>query len=139
MPVIALDAIPQVPLDFINADHLEEGRLLNALVDALRAHRAGLADAPAVEAHLEALFAHTRDHFGREDAAMLRSGFPPYPIHHGEHERVLEELAAAARHFGDTGDAARLEAYLTRDVPAWFQQHIVTMDLMTARFVASRG
>jgi len=139
MPLVALDAIPQVPLDFINQDHREEARLLNELAEALEAHRSGRTGPEPVLACFEVLFHHTQEHFGREDAAMQQSGFPPYPMHHGEHVRVLEELGEEGRAFGEGGDAARLHAYVTQAIPAWFVNHILTMDLMTARFVASRG
>jgi len=139
MPLVDLDAIPQVPLDFINHDHREEARLLNDLAEALEAHRAGRTGPEPVVTRFEALFRHTEEHFGREDEAMRRSGFPPYQVHHGEHVRVLAELAEEGRTFGETGDVARLHAYVTQAVPAWFTNHILTMDTMTARFVASRG
>ncbi len=139
MPLVDLDAIPQVPLDFINHDHREEARLLNDLADALEAHRAGRTGPEPVVAAFGVLYRHTEEHFGREDEAMRRSGFPPYPVHHGEHVRVLAELAEEGRAFGERGDAARLHAYVTQAVPAWFVNHILTMDTMTARFVASRG
>jgi len=61
MPLVDLEAIPQAPLDFVDADHREEARLLDDLAEAVTA------------------------------------------------------------------------------VPAWFVNHIMTMDLMTARLVASRG
>lgn len=138
MPLVDLDAIPQVPLDFINADHREEGRLLNDLSDALDALDAGRGDAAAVAARLAALRDHTAAHFGREDDAMRRTLFPAFPIHHAEHVRVLTELDDEARRFAETGDAARLRAWVLGDVPAWFVNHIETMDLVTARFVASR-
>jgi hemerythrin len=138
MPLVDLDAIPQVPLDFINADHREEGRLLNAFADALDALDAGRGDAAAVAARLAALRDHTAAHFGREDDAMRRTGFPAFPIHHAEHVRVLAELDDEARRYAETGDAARLRAWVLGDVPAWFVNHIETMDLVTARFVASR-
>jgi hemerythrin len=139
MALVDLDSIPQVPLDFVNHDHREEARLLNELADALEAHRAGRTGPEPVVARFEALYRHTEEHFGREDAAMQRSAFPPYPVHHGEHVRVLAELAGEGRAFAEAGDAARLHAYVTQAVPAWFQNHILTMDLMTARYVAMRG
>jgi hemerythrin len=139
MPLVDLDAIPQVPLDFINHDHREEARLLNDLAEALEAHRAGRTGPEPVLASFEALYRHTEEHFGREDEAMRQSGFPPYQVHHGEHLRVLEELAAEGRAFDEGGDVARLHGYVTRAVPAWFVNHILTMDTMTARFIASRG
>ncbi len=139
MPLVDLDAIPQVPLDFINHDHREEARLLNDLAEALEAHRAGRTGPEPVVARFQALYQHTVEHFGREDAAMQQADFPPYPVHHGEHVRVLEELAEEGRAFGVSGDVARLHAYVTQAVPAWFVNHILTMDTMTARFVAMRG
>jgi hemerythrin len=139
MPLVDLDAIPQVPLDFINQDHREEARLLNDLAEALEAHRSGRTGPEPVLSCFARLLRHTEEHFGREDQAMQRSGFPPYPVHHGEHVRVLEELAGEGRAFAEGGDAARLQAYVTQAVPAWFVNHIQTMDLMTARYVAARG
>jgi hemerythrin len=52
--------------------------------------------------------------------------------------RVLSELDDEIRRFAGTGDAARLRAWVLGDVPQWFANHIETMDLVTARFVASR-
>ncbi len=138
MPLVDLDAIPQVPLEFINADHREEGRLLNALADALDALDAGRGNAAEVGARLAALRDHTAAHFGREDDAMRRTGFPAFPIHHAEHVRVLAELDDETRRYAETGDAARLRAWTLGDVPQWVANHIETMDLVTARFVASR-
>jgi hemerythrin len=139
MSLVALDAIPQVPLDFINADHREEARLLNELDEALAAHRARRTGPEPVLACFEALFTHTRAHFHREEEAMQRTGFPPYTIHKSEHERVLLEMAEQGQAFGEGGDAARLADYVGRAVPAWFTNHILTMDLITARFISSRG
>jgi hemerythrin len=139
VPLITLDAIPQVPLDFVNADHREEARLLNVLAEALAAHQAGQGGREPVLAAFEAVLTHTREHFAREEAAMQRTGFPPYPVHRGEHERVLAELAAEAEAFSASGDLARLERYVRRAVPEWFKTHILTMDLVTARFVVAQG
>jgi hemerythrin len=53
--------------------------------------------------------------------------------------RVLTELDDEIRRFRETGDAARLRAWVLGDVPRWFVDHIQTMDLVTARFIAGRG
>lgn len=137
--IVDVSRIPQVPLDFINQDHAEEGRLLNALAQVLHDHRRGGATVEAVLHAWEALFLHTRDHFGREEAAMQRTGFPPTPVHQAEHRRVLEELEAEGEHFRETGDTARLGRYVSEAVPAWFVSHIQTMDLVTAQWVSARG
>jgi hemerythrin len=138
MPVVDLDAIPQVALPFINHDHREEARLLNDLADAITGHEKGQVSVETVLHRFEALFEHTQVHFGLEEEAMQKAGFPPYPVHKGEHVRVLEEMEAEEVHFRETGDTARLRAYVTEGVPAWFIQHIQSMDAVTAQFVAMR-
>lgn len=139
MPLVDLDAIPQVPLAFINHDHREEASLLNDLAEAVEALRAGRGEAAAVAARFGRLLTHTREHFGREEEVMVRTGFPPYAVHKGEHERVLAEMVAAGRAFEQGGDAERLWRYVSEAVPAWFVNHILTMDTMTARFAEMRG
>lgn len=139
MPLVDLDAIPQVALPFINDDHREEARLLNDLADAVAGHLAGTVPVETVLHRFEALFEHTEEHFGREEEAMQKAGFPPYPMHKGEHDRVLEEMEAEEVHFRETGDTKRLEAYVTEGVPAWFIQHIQSMDAVTAQFVVMRA
>jgi hemerythrin len=138
MPQIDLDGIPQVALPFVNEDHLEEARLLNRLQDALAAHRGGGPVEPVLEG-FDRLLAHTREHFEREEAAMLRAGFPPYVVHKAEHDRVLEEMEGEGSRFREGGDRERLWRYVSAAVPEWFVSHIQTMDFVTAQFVSMRG
>lgn len=138
MSLVDVHHIPQVALSFMNDDHHLEACLLNELVDALRGQGRGGAKAEILEC-LDALLDHTREHFAREESAMEDSGFPAYAVHKAEHDRVLEELKAEARAFQARGDAARLTAYVCETVPAWFVQHIQSMDLVTSRFVAAQA
>lgn len=127
----------QVPLAFMNVDHAEEVRLLERLGEALDAQRAGGGVAPVLE-RLALLAVHTRGHFLREEQAMREAGFPAYPAHKAEHDRALAEMDEEARLFREGGDGARLSRYLFEVVPGWFVNHIRTMDLVTAGFVAAR-
>jgi hemerythrin len=136
LALIDPSTIPQVQVAFMNADHAEEARLLNALAEALSGHREGKGTREDVLDRWRALERHTREHFEREDEAMRRAAFHAYPVHAGEHERVLAEMAAEAGAFAERGDAERLWIYVTHAVPAWFVRHIQTMDQVTARFVA---
>ncbi|HET8734185.1 MAG TPA: hemerythrin family protein [Anaeromyxobacteraceae bacterium] len=136
MALVDVDAIPQVALPFINEDHHREAELLNELADAVKGHKTGKVPVETVLHRLEALYEHTREHFGREEEAMRSVSFPPYPVHKGEHERVLEEMEAEETHFRETGDTGRLWSYVSEGVPAWFTNHILTMDAITAQFVA---
>lgn len=134
----ALDAfrLPQLPVDFMNADHAQEVALLEAIEGALSAHGRGAGTLAAVLEKLSLLAVHTREHFLREESMMRETQFPAYPQHKAEHDRVLAQMDAEARTFREHGDAARLSRYLFEALPAWFLQHIATMDQVTATFAA---
>ena len=138
MSIVDLAAIPQVALAFINDDHREEARLLNDLADAVKGHKAGKVPVETVLHRFEALFEHTQAHFGREEEAMRQVGFPPDPVHKGEHDRVIEEMESEETHFRETGDTGRLWSYVAEGVPAWFIGHIQSMDAITAQFVSTK-
>jgi hemerythrin len=135
MGFIDASQVPKLPLAFMNADHAEEVRLLEELGQALSVHRAGEGSLEPVIERLALLAVHTREHFLREEQVMRETGFPAYPVHKAEHDRVLSEMDSEARRFREGGDPARLWTYLFQEVPAWFVHHIRTMDHMTARFV----
>ncbi len=129
----------QVPQAFMNADHAEEIALLERLGESLEAHRAGRGGVEAVVERVSLLAVHMRENFLREESAMREAGYPAYAAHKAEHDRILAEMDAEVRRFRESGDAARLRAYLFESVPTWFVVHIRTMDLVTARFLESKG
>ncbi|MFO0583921.1 MAG: hemerythrin family protein [Anaeromyxobacter sp.] len=128
--------IPALALGFMNDDHAEELQLLEA---AAQAAAATPPDRAAVLSRLGALAAHTQAHFEREEAVMREVGFPPYPVHKAEHDRVLAEFGGEVAAYERGGDAARLLAYLDAVVAGWFPQHMASMDTITAQFSAMRG
>lgn len=70
---------------------------------------------------------HTHGHFANENRLMQESGFPPTPIHMGEHQRVLgmiDRLVAQV----ERGDTAPASAWLNGPAMEWFTQHLRTMD-----------
>ncbi len=136
MAGIDLERLPQLPVAFMNADHVREARLVNDVEAALDAHRRGEGTLGAVVETLSLLAVHTREHFTREETAMREARFPAYPVHKAEHDRVLEGMDAEARAFRDGGDGARLSRYLAEALPAWFANHVRTMDTVTAGFLA---
>jgi hemerythrin len=136
MPSIDPDQVPQLPVAFMNEDHGREVRLVNDVEAALEAHAAGRGTLATVLERLSLLAVHTREHFLREESMMRETRFPAYPVHKAEHDRVLAEMDAEARRFRESGDAARLSRFLFEALPAWFVNHIRTMDAVTARHAA---
>ncbi len=124
---------PQVALAFMNHDHAEFVEMREQLLAAL----AKGGDPAEVDALLDSLLKHTRTHFGEEERQMRESQFPPYPMHKGEHDRVLAEMDARVAEWHQARDAAALRGWLEGWVGDWFVNHVSTMDFMTARFIAA--
>jgi len=125
---------PQVALEFMNRDHAEFVTLLQKILDALPDDNASVVQLNDL---LDELLAHTRRHFTEEEREMQATGFPPYPMHQGEHERVLGAMAAKISEWQSGHDKAALKAWLTGPVSEWFVNHVSTMDMMTARYIAA--
>jgi hemerythrin len=130
--------VPELPLASMNADHVEEFRLLAQVGDAPDAHRRGTGGAETLLERLALLAVHTREHFLREEQAMRESGYGGYAAHKAEHDRLLAEMDVEAKAFRERNDGARLARYLLETVRGWYLVHTRTMDLMAARFVADR-
>ena len=137
MPVIDVDAILHLATEFQNEDHHLEAELLNRAVDALAALGAGEGAPEDADACLDALVRHMGQHFQREDDAMRRTSFPPFSVHQAEHQRALDEVSDRISQFRRTRDAAALHHYLANDAVEWFNQHLQTMDFITARWLAA--
>jgi hemerythrin len=129
-----LDEIPQTAVVFINQDHAEVVRLLRVLVDALRS---GAGERATTEAW-SALLVFTQEHFEREEAAMLEVRFPPYLVHKAEHDRVLGEMSARFAVYLASGESTALLEYAAREVPDWIERHLLSMDHVTAEYIADR-
>lgn len=129
--------VPDLPVPFMNEDHAREAALVNGVLAALAARAPGDERSLAlVLERLSVLAVETREHFLREESMMRETGFSAYPAHKAEHDRVLAEMDAEVRIFRQEGDGARLSRYLSEALPAWFVNHIATMDLVMARFAA---
>ena len=128
--------LPQVALAFMNEDHAHAATQLEAMAAALD-------DAPNQPGRLAAacrdFLQHSREHFAREEEAMQAAGFPPYPVHKSEHDQVLgllEQLVEAVE-AGRVDEATRTT--ITRGIPDWLVRHVQSMDMVTARWITSRG
>src|SRR5512138_481650 len=118
--------LPELPVSFMNADHLQEIRLVNDLEEALAAHSTGGAD--TLDPVLALLAVHSREHFLREESAMRVTRYPGYLAHRAEHDRILGEMDHEARLFREHGDAERLSRYLFEALPARYRAHVRALD-----------
>lgn len=129
-------SIPELPVSKMNTTHHEEVGLVSRIARCLNEATAPCSELDALLGEWEA---HTEAHFGRENRWMQEYGFPAYPIHSGEHERVLEHLKTLCANWRDTQDPSELAHFVNAEWPVWFEQHVASMDTVTAQFLAQAG
>jgi hemerythrin-like metal-binding protein len=96
------------------------------------------ADGPESQNFLErfdAFIEHTTAHFDQENRWMEAVNFPP--CHRKEHDRVLA-VASDVRQRVEKGDLL-LGRRLFEELPAWFDEHIGTMDTVLAFYLKRVG
>ena len=119
-----------VAIDFMNQDHADFVKLIIQLDTALEN------ESDEKISHIMAqLFKHTVEHFSHEESEMQRINFPPYPMHKGEHEQVIDLLNNAVAHWENEHDRALLNQFITETILPWFYLHVETMDSITAQFI----
>ena len=121
---------PQVDMPFMNEEHAGFIELVNQVERDLRNGESALIS-------LAALIEHVYAHFAHEEKAMLAASFPPYPMHKAEHERVLTLLDSKLALYRLNGESEPLLVFVTVDLPDWFEQHLGTMDRVTARYLSA--
>ncbi len=131
--MITQDQLPMVAMASMNDTHLEDIIIINKLSAALENK-----DVTLTSATLAELVEHTIAHFSGEEEMMREKKFPPYPVHKGEHDRVLNELKSIAQQF-DAGteekDFRLISAYVDGSLIPWLINHIQTLDTVTAAFL----
>ncbi|MDM5271725.1 hemerythrin family protein [Sulfurovum sp. zt1-1] len=131
------DALPSVDMSFMNEVHKEEVHIINHLFTALLAYEnaPSLDNALVIDALFEKWYKHTVSHFEGEEVKMRESGFPPYAMHKGEHDRVLGEIRDLLEKWKESREPKPLKIYMIEVLPSWLLNHIQTMDTVTARFL----
>ena len=135
-PVIQPSEVPQVGFGSMNDTHMEEIVLINRLGELLEDAMNNAQNTDAINDKLSEWVEHTRDHFASEDQLMLDYNFPAYPVHSGEHEQVLAQIEELQQQWQDTNEAEPLAEFIFVHWPVWFDQHVNTMDMVTAQYLS---
>lgn len=132
---------PQVDVAFMNKTHFEEIEMvknIGDLISSCQEHIDSNKNDKITNA-LKAWLEHTEAHFARENALMLKTHFPAYPIHSQEHESALNKLTTIINDWDIENDIDALANYVFNIWPNWFNRHVETMDMITARFAVMNG
>ena len=79
----------------------------------------------------QTLYAHTVEHFAREDEWMLATGFAPENCHSNQHKTVLDVMEQVLMHLRDKADIEPLKV-LVPELVQWFPSHAQMMDAALA-------
>ena len=137
------DTIPHVDIDFMNNTHFEEIEMVKEIGKLIAAYQEN--DMPSdsetkkITQSLEVWLQHTQAHFARENKLMLEINFPMYPVHSGEHETVLENMAGVVKAWQSDNDIELIAEYVFSLWPTWFDSHVNSMDMITAQFAVMNG
>lgn len=133
--LISHEDIPQVSQEFMNNTHSEEVDIINALFEEILAFENGSKNAESVDTMYQEWIEHTVDHFTTEEVEMIESEFPPFPMHKGEHDKVLQQMDEVFDAWKKTREIKILKMYFIEVVPQWLIAHISSMDAMTANYI----
>lgn len=135
-PVIEIDEIPIISHDSMHQTHLEEIDLINDLGYTIERAVQGQVDKDTINDKLKEWIEHTRQHFGEENRLMEEFDFPAYSMHKAEHERVLKLIESLQEIWTDSGQINPLADFIFLEWPSWFDNHVNTMDQVTAQFLS---
>ncbi|BCG64307.1 MAG: hemerythrin [Methyloprofundus sp.] len=128
--VLEIEAIPQVAMAAMNDVHREELLIVNQISVAIAAN-----DTDKISQLCQEWLAHTEAHFAKENAMMEKYNFPAYHCHHGEHVEALDGLTTIIKAWQENNDLQALSSYVRDSWPAWYVDHISTMDTITSAFI----
>lgn len=130
--VLEIAQIPQVAMDAMNDVHREELILVNSVSAAIAKN-----DTAQISELCEQWLEHTKAHFGKENTLMETHHFPAFHCHHGEHVEALQGLESVINDWKENADLDALATYVRDTWPAWYINHISTMDTVTSAFIKS--
>ncbi|NOQ94654.1 MAG: hypothetical protein GQ547_08495 [Methylophaga sp.] len=141
--ILNAGTIPHVALDFMNSTHFEEIELvekLGATITEYEQNKAPTSEqTKTLNTLLEEWLSHTQAHFDRENTLMQEIQFPMSLVHSSEHERVLANMTDIIQTWQRNADIELLAEYVFSSWPQWFDNHVNSMDMITAHFAVMHG
>ena len=141
--ILDKDTIPRVEIDFMNNTHFEEVELVKELGQLILSYQKtdthSDEEISLISRSLNVWLEHTKTHFDRENELMKLTQFPAYPIHSNEHQIALERMSSYVKAWEIDENIDHIADYVFTQWPAWFNEHVNTMDMMTAKFAVMNG
>lgn len=136
--VLDPSVIPQIALESMNETHREEVDIINQLGDLLQQANKGHPVLLEISEKLQEWVRHTREHFDGENKLMIDYNFPAYSFHSEEHKRVMAQIEALQQQWLENNELEPLRNFVFSDWPRWFNDHVNSMDMVTAAFLSKK-
>ena len=137
------ETVPLVDIDFMNNTHLEELSIVNQLGEHVSKYQDGEdtseENTSKILELLNKWLEHTIPHFEHENDLMRETGFPAYQVHSEEHKMAIERFKAIISAWTDNKDINLISSFIFEQWPNWFNAHVNSMDMMTAKFAVMNG
>lgn len=128
--------MPIVAMDFMNETHKEDIDIINELFELIVEFEKN--STQDIKESLNQKYTqwqeHTINHFKTEEIRMQEERFPPYLVHKGEHDKALSIMEEVFFKWQTSEDINILKNYIQNELPSWLDNHIKTMDTVTAMF-----
>lgn len=135
--LISKEDLPKVSVEEMNDIHLTEVDLINRLHDKILEYQQDQSKIEEVIQLFDEFLKDVINHFSFEQSLMEEYNFFAYPVHRGEHDRVLFELKSLEKLLKDKKDVETLKEYLTYNFKPWLINHVQTMDTVTAMYLSN--
>ncbi|WP_456465118.1 bacteriohemerythrin [Persephonella sp.] len=130
--LLDVSQIPKVALERMNKVHEEEIKLLNQLFESIDKGK----EIEEIDDLFKAFVEDVKKHFSSEQEMMEQFNFFAYPMHRGEHDMILGQLANLEKNWEKNKNPKLIKAYIENEFLPWLMNHIQTMDTVTAHFLS---
>lgn len=135
--LLNINEIPKVALDEMNSVHSTEIEIVNKLYQELDRFDQTQDSYEEILKLFEEFLKDVENHFSFEQGLMEKYNFFAYPMHRGEHDRVIYELRSLEKILKDKKDVKSVKDYLLYNFKPWIINHVQTMDTVTAMYLSN--
>ncbi|WP_297888848.1 hemerythrin family protein [Sulfurihydrogenibium sp.] len=135
--LINVGEVPKVALEDMNEIHEDEIKIVNKLYEKILGYEDNKTDFEELVKVFEEFLNDVVNHFSFENSLMSEYNFFAYPMHRGEHDRVLFELKSLEKLLKENKDVETLKDYLVNNFKPWIVNHVKTMDTVTAMYLSN--
>jgi len=113
-----------VGVEAIDTQHQELFRRIEVVIEALQTGR----DAGEVRGLLTFLEEYVQYHFQAEEAEMVRTLYPGFAQHRGEHQEFIRDLNLLLAEYARNGQSAHFAVRVNNRVGIWLVNHVMRSD-----------